>query len=177
MPTPQAALALHPVAHRHAPALQLLASAREVAATTRIPHPYPPGGAQRFIAAMVAARQNGTAHAFAIERDGEFVGMCGLHGVGERIAEDLGYWVGVPFQGQGIATFAVARVLRFGFDELQLECIRATVLESNAPSHRVLLRRGFRCTGVGPHRDPLLKSPDEPVAAYELTAAEWRQRG
>lgn len=163
-----------PLHLRHAPALQRLAADAEVAATTRIPHPYPADGAATFVAMMQTAAATGTAHAFAIERDGELVGMCGLHGIDADVARDLGYWVGRPFWGQGIASFAVGEVLRFGFATLHLQRILAAALQTNTASRRVLDKHGFRCLGVAPHRDPLLKRPHELLASYELTAAAWQ---
>ena len=61
---------------------------------------------------------------------------------------ELGYWIGVPFWGQGHATEAVAAVLAFGFGPLGLHRIHATVFPRNPASARVLEKSGFRREGL-----------------------------
>lgn len=174
-PQSPADIVLRPLASEHEAALQQFASAPEIAATTRLPHPYPPGAARGFIAAMTAARAAGTAHVFAIERAGAFVGAIGLHPIPHERGRELGFWVGVPFQRQGIAEAAVRLVLRFGFRELGLPRVVASALETNGASRRLLQRCGFVLQNVVPHRDPLLKRPDERLAHYVLERTRWRE--
>lgn len=134
----------------HLDALQALASDAAVAATTRIPHPYPADGARTFFALLQRERAAGTAHVFAIEDEGIFVGLVGFHGIVAGRAE-LGFWVGRPFWGQGIGRHAVAAALRVGFEYLQLETIWAEALADNAGSRRILERLGMRRTGERAH--------------------------
>ena len=163
------------LAAEHADAIQALVSDPAIAATTRIPYPYPENGARDFIAAQLKERAEGRSYAFAIKERGEIVGACGLHGIEGLQAMDLGYWVGRPYWGQGFATVGVHLVLEFAFRNLRLESVHAKVLETNAASRRVLEKNGFLLLGVQPHADPLLKRPDEPVAIYRITGARWRE--
>ena len=157
----------------HAAVIQRLASDAAVAATTRIPHPYPPESARAFIEGIMKERAEGSAYPFVIRDRGEVVGACGLHGVGNGQARELGYWVGRPFWGNGYATSAVKMVLQFAFKNLSLTRVGSTALETNAASRRVLEKNGFQLVRIEAHRDPLLKRPAEPLAIYELTAAAW----
>jgi [ribosomal protein S5]-alanine N-acetyltransferase len=158
-----------------ADALQRLASDPDVAATTRIPHPYPENAAREFIDAQLKARAEGTDYVFAIKERNELVGMCGLHGIENNHARELGYWVGKPFWRQGYASFGVRMVLSFAFENLRLDSIGSCALETNAASRRVLEKNGFRFEGLHPHQDPLLKRPNELLAVYEITRTEWRR--
>jgi ribosomal-protein-alanine N-acetyltransferase len=63
---------------------------------------------------------------------------------------DLGYWVDVAQHRRGVATAAVAAVLRLAFDDLGLHRVAAATLLHNAGSRRVLARNGFTEIGVAP---------------------------
>ncbi len=86
---------------------------------------------------------------FAIASPAELIG-----GIGVELQEDIhrrsaeiGYWLGEPYWGQGIATRAVAAFTRWAFVELGLIRIFATVFESNPASARVLEKAGYACEG------------------------------
>lgn len=55
----------------------------------------------------------------------------------------LGYWVGLPFAGQGRMSAAVRALLSHAFETLRLHRIEAAVQPSNAASVGVLRRVGF----------------------------------
>jgi [ribosomal protein S5]-alanine N-acetyltransferase len=156
-----------------ADALQRLASDPAVAATTRIPHPYPENAAREFVSHQLKERAEGTAYVFAIKDRQQLVGVCGLHGIEGDQAKELGFWIGRPFWGKGYATFGVRMVLQFAFQNLKLQRIHSYAFESNGASRRVLERNGFRLLRVEPPNDPSLKRPDQLLAAYEITRKLW----
>ena len=130
------------------PALMPLIGAREVAATTlRIPHPYSESDARDFIASTEEAVSSGSGLRLGIVlRDT----LCG--GVGLRIEPDhrraeLGYWVGVPYWGNGYATEAARAVVKYGFGTLGLHRIFASHFANNPASARVLRKIGMRYEG------------------------------
>jgi RimJ/RimL family protein N-acetyltransferase len=161
------------LAPAHAAAIQRLASDPAIAAATRMPHPYPENGARDFIERQAAERARGSAYGFAIVDLGEVVGVCGLEGIAKGGEGELGYWVGRPFWGRGYATLAVRMVLEFAFQNLRLQQVNASVLETNATSRRVLEKNGFELLRLGRHDDPLLKRPDELLAVYSITRQRW----
>ena len=63
----------------------------------------------------------------------------------------LGYWMGAEFAGKGIMTRAVALILPFVFDSLNLHRIEAACIPENTASRRVLTANGFREIGVAEH--------------------------
>jgi ribosomal-protein-alanine N-acetyltransferase len=59
----------------------------------------------------------------------------------------LGYDLARPYWRQGLMSEAVAAVLRFGFEQLDLHRVEATMLAGNATSAAVLRRAGFSLEG------------------------------
>jgi RimJ/RimL family protein N-acetyltransferase len=151
-------LTLRPYALSDIRALVPLIGAREVAATTlRIPHPYTESDARDFIARTEDDRSNGSELRVAIilrQNDA----LCG--GVGLRIDADhrraeLGYWIGVPYWGNGYATEAAAALVQYGFSTLGLHRIFASHVTNNTASAGVLRKIGMRHEGR--HRAHILK--------------------
>jgi ribosomal-protein-alanine N-acetyltransferase len=158
-----------------AEAIQTLADDWAIAATTRIPHPYPDHAALEYIRVHLEKRASGTEYVFAVKQRREVVGVCGLHKIEGGHARELGYWIGRPYWGHGFASRAARLALAFAFDNLKLESVGACALETNQASRRVLEKSGLQFTGLCPHNDPLLKRPEEPVAVYQITRPDWNK--
>lgn len=56
---------------------------------------------------------------------------------------EIGYWIGVPFWGQGLIPEAVNELLRHGFEDLKLNKIWCGYFEGNTKSRRVQEKCGF----------------------------------
>lgn len=149
-------LTIAPTGLEHAPAIQRLIAHPEVAATTRIPHPYPDDGAVRFIEDIAGPkRAAGTQYAFVMLDDGGLVGHISLKNVDrERGEAEVGYWVGRPYWGRGYASEAVRLVVAFAFEELGLRRLYAHVLAHNPASARVLEKIGFAPVDLPPEAIP-----------------------
>ncbi len=109
----------------------------------RFPHPYRPRDARWWV--DLQDRPDFHEIAFAIEHGGEAVGGIGLSPRDDLQVKvgEIGYWVGEPFWGQGLATAAVVLLTRWAFAELDLVRIYATVLDWNPGSARVLEKAGY----------------------------------
>ncbi|WP_181686175.1 GNAT family N-acetyltransferase [Halorhabdus salina] len=81
--------------------------------------------------------------------DGDPVGTIGLNQLNDvwGIAE-LGYYIHPDEQGNGYATDATARIVRYSFDARRLEKVYANVLAGNEASRRVLESVGFEQEGT-----------------------------
>lgn len=112
--------------------------------TSDIPHPYDVTMARDFIAWAQNQFANGRRYVFAIvsRASGELVGVISLTLLG-RVEGELGYWIGRPYQQQGLASEAAARVVQLAFDELDLQRVSAACLPDNEPSWRVMERCGL----------------------------------
>ena len=91
--------------------------------------------------------------ATVLKANGSYVGRCGIypHFQGETAIPGegvLAFYIARPYWGQGLATEAGAAFIRFGFGELGLDKIVATVQAENRASLRVLEKLGFSPTQI-----------------------------
>src|SRR5262245_60848724 len=91
------------------------------------PHPYRLEDAREFL--DVLAGLPGPCTHFAIVADGAFAGMAGFDVLTDvhRASANVGYWLGEPFWGHGIATAAVRALSAYAFASFQLERLQAEV--------------------------------------------------
>lgn len=132
------------------PALVPLIGAREVAATTlRIPHPYSEACARDFIASAQEDLSNGKCLRLGIilRQSDTLCGGVGLMIDSDHRRAELGYWIGVPYWGNGYATEAAGAVVKYGFGTLGLHRIFASHFANNPASARVLRKIGMRHEG------------------------------
>ena len=89
-------------------------------------------------------------YAVCLKTDGRPIGSIGLM-IGRTANMELpeneaeiGYWIGVPFWGQGLIPEAVRELLRHGFDDLHLTRIWCGYFEGNEKSRRVQEKCSFQ---------------------------------
>ena len=139
-------LTLRPFRLTDAPAVQRLASDRDIASTTQhIPHPYEAGMAEEWIGTHQARYERGEGVTFAIVRraDNALIGAVGLRVDQQHNHDELGAWIGKPYWNQGYCTEADAAVVRYGFEVLGLNRIYASHFKRNPASGRVLQKIGM----------------------------------
>jgi [ribosomal protein S5]-alanine N-acetyltransferase len=172
-------LRLRPFTLADAPVVQALAADERVAALTlNIPHPYPPGAAEEWIATHAPAASAGTAYTFAIERatDNALLGAIGMHPNARHRRAEIGYWLGVPYWGQHYMSEAARRVVTFGFDILALNRVQATCLPRNLASAGVMQNAGM--TYEGRLRAYICKQGTaEDIEMYAILRDEWETKG
>ena len=112
----------------------------------RFPHPYTVEDAHEFIA---GARSATPATAFAVTVGDAPVGAIGvmLRDDVERCSAEVGYWLGEPQWGRGIASCALVGFTRFAFVAYELERLYAVPFASNIASCRVLEKAGYALEG------------------------------
>ena len=146
-----------------------LANDRRIAENTaRIPHPYKMSDAEGFIAG--ANKAGGEAVFLITLRDETIVGACGV--VLQEETPELGYWLGLPFWGNGDATEALHAVIDYAFTDLEHEALQAGARVTNPASRRVLEKCGFQWTGVGLYRISSIKS-SAPIDRFRLERGIW----
>lgn len=85
-------------------------------------------------------------YAVCLKEDGKPVGSIGFHraDLAEKDDEyELGYWIGKPFWGKGLIPEAACVLLRYAFEELDLERIWCGYYDGNERSRRVQEKLGF----------------------------------
>ena len=143
-------LVLRPLDRAHLDHMLPLISAREIAATTlRIPHPYTRQDAEQYFEVMEAEIEKGKMLRLSIfvASSDEYCGSVGLHIEREHERAEMGYWIGVPYWGRGYASEATQATVAYGFRELGLNRIYATVFEGNTASRRVAEKAGMSYEG------------------------------
>lgn len=144
------ALLLRPLQLTDVERMAALANDRNVWRNLRdaFPHPYSVENARGFVAHYTAPER--TERVFAIELDGQFVGATGAHPLTDVYSRgaEIGYWLGAPFHGRGIATKVVGGLTKFAFEVMKLERLQAGVFEWNLASARVLEKNGFQREAV-----------------------------
>ncbi|HEX2622576.1 MAG TPA: GNAT family protein [Phototrophicaceae bacterium] len=142
-------LVLRPVATRDAPNIQKLAGDFKVARNTlSMPYPYPDGAAESFVAWARDELLAGEAFTFGIILNDELIGCIGLHLQPQHKHAEMGYWLGVPYWGQGYASEAARTMMEFGFEMLDLNRIYAAHFTRNPASGRVMQKIGMRYEGT-----------------------------
>lgn len=148
-----ARLCLRSFAPADATEVQRLAGDQAVAATTAaMPHPYPDGAAETWIATHAPkwAAHEELVYAITLKATGRLVGAIGLTLTEPHERAELGYWVGVPFWNQGYASEAAQVVIDSGFRILGLVRIQAHHMAHNLASGRVMENAGMSREGYSP---------------------------
>ena len=71
------------------------------------------------------------------------IGWAGLQYLPETDETEVGYLLGKPYWGRGLATEAARESVRFGFEDLGIETIVGVVHPENIASQRVLEKAGL----------------------------------
>lgn len=124
------------------PLIKAYAGNRKIAdSTLNIPHPYAEKDAEFWIQNTNRGFEAGTQFSFAIRLKPEnaFIGAIGLTLETRFDRAEMGYWIAEPYWNMGLATEAVAVVLDFGFNGLDLNKILATHLLDNPASGKVMI--------------------------------------
>lgn len=148
---------------------------REVAATTlRIAHPYTEQDARNFFA--LAQEPDKLWLAITLKSDGRQIGGVGMRLDLPHQHAEIGYWLGVPYWGQGYATEAAREMQRYGFEDLNLHRIFASHFKHNPTSGNILRKIGMRYEGC--QREHLYKWEQFiDSELYGILRHEWKSAG
>jgi len=118
------------------------------------PHPYTKGDAENWLKQV--KEQTPEAH-FAIASNNECIGSIGitLQFDVKRLSGEIGYWLGEPFWGQGIASRGVSAFTEYAFATYNIIRIYVEVFSNNMASARVLEKAGYVYEGCC--RDGVIK--------------------
>lgn len=85
----------------------------------------------------------------AILYDGQFAGTIGTHDINrENRSTSIGYWLAEDFQGHGLMTRSVARMVDYLFDVVKLHRIEIRAAIENTASRAIPERLGFTQEGI-----------------------------
>lgn len=110
------------------------------------PHPYTIENGKTFIA---FANSNPNSKIFAIILDEKPIGSIGLHLQTDILRKnaEIGYWIGEPYWGKGIASNAIKQIIEYGFQNMDIVRIFARIFGTNIASQKVVEKCGFILEG------------------------------
>lgn len=170
-------LLLRPPKQSDSSAIQKAAGIREIADTMiSLPHPYPDGEGERYIVRQIAEREAGHSVTFIIEQKTE--GFCGLIELREidhvHSQGELSFWLKTEVWGRGYMSEAVRAMVRYGFEEINLNRLYAYHMLRNPATGRVLEKNGFKKEGL--LRQRVRKwGKFEDVSIWAMLRHEWRK--
>ena len=139
-----------------------------------VPWPYPPDGAHKFyrdVALPAMARRDEWHWTLRLKTDPDrLIGSVSLM-KGENI--NRGFWIGLPWHGQGLMTEACEAVTDFWFNTLKFPVLRAPKAAANTASRRISEKSGMRLVAREEHEYVSGRLPSE---IWEITAEEWNAR-
>lgn len=111
--------------------------------TDAFPNPYTREAGIKFIN---YANSHNPVSVFAIEYNGSLAGGIGVHPQTDIMRKnmELGYWIGEPYWGNGIATAAIGLIIPYAFKNFDINRIYARPFGTNIASQRVLEKSGFK---------------------------------
>jgi ribosomal-protein-alanine N-acetyltransferase len=140
---------------------------------SRIPWPYPPDGARQFyeeVELPAMARGEHWTWSIRLKSDpDQLIGSISLM----KGDENRGFWLGLPWHGQGLMTEASDAATGFWFNTLKFPVLRVPKAIANAASRRISEKQGMRVVATV-ERDYV--SGRLPAEIWEITAEEWNAR-
>ncbi|MDL2205502.1 GNAT family N-acetyltransferase [Eubacteriales bacterium OttesenSCG-928-N13] len=86
---------------------------------------------------------------------------------------EIGYWIGVPYWGQGLIPEAMRELMRHGFEDLGLDGIYCGYFDGNEQSHRVQQKCGMHYLRTLDEKVyPLINQSKVQHVMY-ISKAEW----
>lgn len=169
-------LVIRPYVKTDADKVEPLAGNPKVAETTvAIPHPYPKGLAASWISKHEKKAIEIGSYTFAVvlKSTSELLGTLTFRVDIDDNKAELGYWFGVPYWGNGYCTEAARRIIEFGFNELKLNKIWASVMTKNPASMKILTKLDFEKEGV--FKQDIMKSGNyEDMVYYGLLRQNYQ---
>lgn len=92
----------------------------------------------------------GTRHLFVVTHPdgGEPIGCADVRPDAHYFRGDCGLWLGERHQGRGLGTRAVAELVRYAFERLEMTKLEAHVFVGNWASRRIFEKNGFDLEGT-----------------------------
>ena len=94
-------------------------------------------------------KRTGIRWGITLKDQGEVIGSCGfLNVVSQHYRSEIGVELSREHWGKGIASEAFEAVIRYGFEQMNLQRIEALIEPPNIPSQKLAERQGFIREGL-----------------------------
>ena len=142
--------------------------------TRAVPWPYPPDGALTFyrdVALPAVARGESWHWTLRLKTNPEqLIGSIALMRHGD---ENRGFWLGLPWHGQGLMSEACDAATDFWFKVLEFPVLRVPKAIANTASRRISEKQGMRVIAT---MEREYVGGTFPAELWEITAEEWSSR-
>jgi ribosomal-protein-alanine N-acetyltransferase len=138
----------------------------------RVPWPYPPDGALTYCRdlALPAVRQGEEWH-WTLRLKSEPSRVIGSISLTKAANHNRGFWLGLPWQAQGLMSEACDAVTDYWFDVLRFPVLRVPKAIGNEACRRISERQGMRLVAT---QELEFVSGRLPAEIWELAAEDWR---
>ncbi len=141
---------------------------------TRVPWPYPGDGAlTHYREHALPAMERGDEWHWSLRLKSAPGHLIGCISLVKAVDNNRGFWLGLPWQRQGLMSEAVEVVTGYWFDVLGFPLLRAHKAVLNVASRRISEKSGMRVVAVE-ERDYV--GGRFPTEVWEVTADEWHRR-
>jgi [ribosomal protein S5]-alanine N-acetyltransferase len=142
--------------------------------TNGVPWPYPPDGAETYYRNIaLSAMERGDSWHWTLRLKTNPDQLIGCIALMRSEDENRGFWLGLPWQRQGLMSEASEIVTDFWFNVLGFSVLRVPKAISNVASRRISERQGMRVIATV-ERDYV--AGQLPAEIWEITAEEWNHR-
>lgn len=94
-------------------------------------------------------KKTGIRWGITLKGQGKVIGSCGfLNIVQQHYRTEIGYELSRAYWGEGIASEALAAIIQYGFEQMNLQRIQALIDPPNASSIKLVERNGFMKEGL-----------------------------
>jgi len=139
-----------------------------------VPWPYPADGARTFYEQVaLPAMERGEQWTWSLFPKTEPAQLIGSISLIRGEHENRGFWLGMPWHGQGLMAEASDAVTDFWFNTLKFPVLRVPKAIANTASRRISEKQGMRVIATV-ERDYVCGRL--PAEIWEITAEEWRRQ-
>ncbi|MEJ8476493.1 GNAT family N-acetyltransferase [Roseibium algae] len=155
------------------PDIMFLANNHRIAMNlSSMPHPFSLDNAKALIKRAEIYRDNNATFAIRMATTGRFIGVAKYGEAEAGGPVHIGYWLGEPFWGDGLATEAVHALVDHAFTNGSMDELTGGCRVTNPASRRVLAKSGFQ------YRDQSIihsvgARGTVPIERFNLERAVW----
>jgi len=138
----------------------------------RVPWPFPEDGSFTYYRdTALPAMARGEEWHWSLRLKSNPDQLIGCISLRREHNHNRGFWLGLPWQRQGLISEAADAVTDYWFDELGFPVMRTSKAAGNTGSRRISERQGMRMVAV---MESDYVGGRFPTEIWETTAAEWR---
>lgn len=101
------------------------------------------------LATKEKATREGQEHMFTLLAGDAPAGSCSFRPEsGNDFRADIGLWIGAPYQGLGLGSFAVKELVKYGFQMPNIQKIEGGIFVGNIASRRIFEKNHFKLEGT-----------------------------